>query len=122
MDTLHMDLVSPLPSTRKAYKHILTMIDGFTKYVWIFPIKSTAIKEVIEKFRILQQSFRNPRRIISDRGTAFKSNEFEDFCREEQTENNKMTTGVPRKDGQADRVHRTLEEVFMKLTRQEPIK
>ena len=78
-DTMHMDHIGPLPSTNKSYKHLLTMIDGFTKFAWIFPTKSTGTQEVLDKWKIHQQNFGNPRRVITDRGTAFTSHEFHDY-------------------------------------------
>uniref|UniRef100_A0A1B0DPP0 RNA-directed DNA polymerase n=1 Tax=Phlebotomus papatasi TaxID=29031 RepID=A0A1B0DPP0_PHLPP len=41
LDTIHMDHLGPLPSTRWQYNYVLTMIDAFTKFVWIFAVKST---------------------------------------------------------------------------------
>ena len=122
LDTMHLDHVGPLPSTRKSYKHLLTMIDGFTKFVWIFPTKSTGTKEVLDKLRIHQQTFGNARRIITDRGTAFTSHEFQDYCKTENIEHHLITTGVPRGNGQIERIHRTLEETFTKLGIKEPMK
>ncbi|GJQ66655.1 hypothetical protein Trydic_g4624 [Trypoxylus dichotomus] len=50
---------STLETTNKRYKHILGVIDGFTKFVCPYPIKSTTSSEVIEKFRLQQNTFGN---------------------------------------------------------------
>ncbi|KAL0838850.1 hypothetical protein ABMA28_016878 [Loxostege sticticalis] len=73
LHTLHVDHIGPLAETKKKYNYILTIVDGFTKFVWIFPVKSVTAKETIEKMEILQQTFGNPARIVSDRGAAFTS-------------------------------------------------
>ncbi|XP_028172237.1 uncharacterized protein K02A2.6-like [Ostrinia furnacalis] len=83
LHTLHIDHLGPLTDTKKQYNHILTIVDGFTKFTWIFPTKSTTSKETIEKLKMHQQHFGNPVRIISDRGTAFTGGEFQDNCKEE---------------------------------------
>jgi len=80
LHTYHVDHLGPLESTHKDYKHILAVIDAFTKFVWLYPTKTVTSKEVIEKLELQKSIFGNPSRIISDRGTAFTSREFEDYC------------------------------------------
>ncbi|XP_077283285.1 uncharacterized protein LOC143909251 [Arctopsyche grandis] len=59
----------------------------------------------------------NPKkRFITDRGTAFTNQEFEDYCREDKT------TGVPRGNGQVERVNRTIIPVLTKRSIEVPIK
>ena len=41
LDTYHIDHLGPLPSTRKNYKHILAVVDAFSKFVWFHAIKGT---------------------------------------------------------------------------------
>ncbi|XP_037297451.1 uncharacterized protein K02A2.6-like [Manduca sexta] len=96
LHTLHLDHVGPLTETNKQYNHILTIIDAFTKFVWLFPCKSTTTKEVLIKLEVLQQTFGNPERVITDRGTAFTSNDFQQYCIREGIECCHITTGVPR--------------------------
>lgn len=67
--TLHMDHIGPMTETRKRYNHMLTIVDGFTKFVWLFPTKSTTSSETLDKLKIHQQTFGNPERIFTDRGT-----------------------------------------------------
>lgn len=64
--------------------------------------------------------FGNPKRIISDRGTAFTSNEFREYCKKENIEHILITTGVPRANGQVERINRTLIPVLTKLTASKP--
>lgn len=120
LHTLHVDHIGPLAETRKKYNYILTVVDGFTKFVWIFPVKTVTAKESIEKMEMLQQTFGNPNRIISDRGTAFTSKEFEEYCDREGIQHTKITTGVPRGNGQVERIHRTIISVLTKMTIEEP--
>lgn len=80
LDTFHIDHLGPLPTTRKSYKYIFAIIDAFTKFVWLYATKTTNASEVINKLKRQSFIFGNPRRIISDRGTAFTSKEFAEFC------------------------------------------
>lgn len=83
LDTYHIDHIEPLPSTKKRYHHILVVIDAFSKFVWLYAIRSTTTAEVIDRLGKQSNIFGNPRRIISNRGTAFTSHEFEQYCKDE---------------------------------------
>ncbi|GFX94851.1 transposon Tf2-8 polyprotein [Trichonephila clavipes] len=95
LSTYQGDFIGPLPTTNKNYNHLFTVIDAFTKFTWLYPTKSTTAQEAIERLKLQQKTFGNPSRVINDKGGAFKSKEFEDYCADEQ-----ITTGVPRGNGQ----------------------
>jgi transposase InsO family protein len=122
LDTIHIDHLGPIPSTKKNYKYILVLIDGFTKFVWLFPTKTLETVEVLEKLRVHQQTFGNPRRIVTDRNKAFMSGEFEKYCGEGNIKHFSISTGVPRGNGQVERVNSTLGAVFAKLSADEPLR
>ncbi|GFT31145.1 retrovirus-related Pol polyprotein from transposon 17.6 [Trichonephila clavipes] len=63
-----------------------------------------------------QKTFCNPIKIISDRGSAFTSKLFNDYCDEENIQHLQIATGVPRGNGQVERIHRTLIPVLTKLS------
>lgn len=120
LDTLHCDHLGPLDATKKMYNYILTVIDGFTKFVWIYPVKTVTAKETIEKLKFHQKDYGNPRRIITDRGTAFTGNEFAEYCLLEQIEHIIITTGVPRGNGQVERMNRIIISTLTKMCIEEP--
>lgn len=96
MHTYHIDHLGPLPSTARNYRYLFVVVDAFTKFVWIYPVKDTSSAVVVQKLRGQQEVFGSPVRIISDRGTAFTSGEFRDYCGEERIAHVLTTTGVPR--------------------------
>lgn len=96
LDTFHIDHLGPLMSTKKCYVHIFAVIDAFSKFVWLYATKSTSAAEVIDRLRKQSTIFGNPRRIISDRGSAFTSGEFKEYCRLEGIEHSLIAVGVPR--------------------------
>lgn len=53
LDTFHVDHLGPMPSTRKSYNYILTVVDAFTKFVWLFPTKTTNSEEVVNKLMVI---------------------------------------------------------------------
>ncbi|GFV62167.1 transposon Tf2-6 polyprotein [Trichonephila clavipes] len=116
LSTYHVDFIGPLPSTNKSYQHIFTVVDAFTKFTWLYPVKTVSAEKAMEKLKQQQKTFGNPIRIISDRGSAFTSKLFIDYCDEENIQHLQVTTGVPRGNGQVERIHRTLIPVLTKLS------
>lgn len=116
LDTFHIDHLGPLPTTRKDYKYIFAIVDAFTKFVWLYATKTTNASEVIDKLKKQSFIFGNPQRIILDRGTAFTSKEFTDYCTTENINHVLITTGVPRANGQIERVNQVLISLLTKLS------
>ena len=122
LHTYHIDHLGPMPSTAKNYKYIFAVMDGFTKFVWIFPVKTTTTDEVLKKMGFLEDIFGNPHRIVSDKGTAFTSTAFKEYCDQRQIQNIQITTGIPRGNGQVERMNRIIIEMLTKLSIQNPLK
>lgn len=121
LDTYHVDHLGPMPSTRKAYNHLLVVVDAFTKFVWIYPTKSTTANEVVDKLKKQATVFGNPKRIISDRGTAFTANVFKEYCATENIEHVLITTGIPRGNGQVERMNRVIIPMLTKMAISNPM-
>lgn len=122
LSTYHIDYLGPMTATSKQYKHIFTVTDGFSKFIWIYPTKSTTATEVLDRLKLQQKIFGNPKRIICDRGTCFTSNDFKKYCEDEKIEYHFITTGVARGNGQVERVHNTIIPVIAKISIDEPDK
>lgn len=108
--------MGPLPSTHKSYRHVFVVVDSFSKFAWFYATKTTNATEVIARLRKQAAIFGNPRRIISDRDAAFTSKEFQKYCAEEKIKHVLTTVGVPRANGQVERMNRTLISVITKLS------
>ncbi|GFV86443.1 pro-Pol polyprotein [Trichonephila clavipes] len=93
------------PPQTKSYQHIFTVVDAFTKFTWLYPVKTVSAESALEKLKQQQKTFGNPIRIISDRGSAFTSKLFNDYCDEENIQHLQIATGVPRGNGQVERIH-----------------
>ena len=118
LHTWHIDHIGELPSTNKNYKYLLVVIDALTKFTWLFTTKTKGVDEVIKKINILQQHYGNPSRIIADKG--FKSDSFNALCEENNILCHYITTGLPRGNGQVERIHRVLKAVFTKYSTEQP--
>ncbi|GFV26831.1 hypothetical protein TNCV_3455021 [Trichonephila clavipes] len=102
LSTYHVDFIGPLPSANKSYQHIFTVVDAFTKFTWLYPVKTVSAESALEKLKQQQKTFGNPIRIISDRGLEFTLKLFNDYCDEENIQHLQIATGVPRGNGQVE--------------------
>jgi len=80
ISTLHVDHLGSLDMTSKSYRYIFAIVDGFSKCTWLFPTKSTNAEEAIKHLESWVSIFGSPQRIISDKGAAFTSHSFKEFC------------------------------------------
>ncbi|XP_033170526.1 uncharacterized protein LOC117147645 isoform X3 [Drosophila mauritiana] len=122
LHTLHIDHLGPMDSSAKQYKYILATVDAFSKFVWLFPTKSTGQEEVVKRLTDWSNIFGFPKRIVSDKGTAFTSGAFEQFMSSHNVEHVCTTTGVARGNGQIERVNRLILAIISKLSSDEPSK
>ncbi|GFW65231.1 retrovirus-related Pol polyprotein from transposon 297 [Trichonephila clavipes] len=122
LNTYHIDHLGPLATSSKNYKFILAVIDSFTKFVWLYPTKTTSTSEVIKKLDIQKTTFGNPRFLITDRGTTFTFDEFHTYCSEQKITLHHITTGLPRANGQVERINRTIIPVLSKMSEDDPTK
>lgn len=120
LDTYHVDHIGPLPTTKKSYRYIFVVADAFTKFVWLYPTKSTGSAEIISRLEKQSVCFGNPQRIISDRGTAFTAGVFENYCNKKCIEHVWITTGIRRANGQVERVNGMLVPLLEKLSAPTP--
>lgn len=51
LNTYHIDHLGPMTATGKLYKYLLVVVDGFSKFTWIYPTKTTNTREVLSKLR-----------------------------------------------------------------------
>lgn len=106
--TLHLDHLGPFVRSKTGNCYILTIVDGFTKYVFARPVKDTKTKNVVKVLDSLFSDFSVPSRIISDRGTAFTSAKFKEFCVGTGVRHVLNAVACPRANGQAERFNQTI--------------
>lgn len=115
-DTLHIDHLGPFQKAHHEHKYILLVTDAFTKFVKLFPTKTTNTNEVIKHLQNYFSFYSRPIRLISDRGSAFTSTAFQDFIKENEIQLIHIATGTIRANGQAERINRTILPMIVKLS------
>ena len=53
-------------------KHLLCIIDVFSKYAWVVPIQDKTGKTLVIAFKTVLKSGRSPKSLQTDKGTEFK--------------------------------------------------
>lgn len=102
--TIHLDHFSSLAVTDDEYKHVLVIIDAYTRFVWLFLVKSTGTEEVLLSLRSPFAMFGNPQRIIIDRRTVFLSSIFANYIKEIKAKHIRITAvALPWANGQVER-------------------
>ena len=59
------------------YKYLVCVIDIFSRYAWIIPIKDKKAENIVQAFNIVLAEGRKPRRLRSDAATDFTSKKFQ---------------------------------------------
>lgn len=113
--TLHIDHYGPLEKTSSGKKYVFEVIDGFTKYVKLYSVKSTKTIEVVNKLKEYFTYYSRPVRIVSDRGTSFTSKEFSNFLVNNNISHVKVASASPKSNGQIERINRDLTPMLSKL-------
>lgn len=106
--TVHIDHFGPLPNTKHGCKHILLVVDRFTKFIILYTTKSTDSAEIIRHLRNYFTSY--------SRGTGFTSDLFENLLEDAKVKHVKIATQMPRTNEQAERLNTTITEMISKIS------
>lgn len=101
--TIHLDCTGPFPLSEEGYRHILLLVDGFTKFCLLKPLKTLNAQELIPIIRETVTLFGTPSLVVTDRGTNFSSNQIQGLFRDLNIEHHLIATGTPRSNGQVER-------------------
>ena len=112
-----MDLVS-LPSTPEGYIGVLVLVDHYTKWLAVAPIKSKRTNHIIDKleYQLFPGLIRLPIKILTDNGPEFSSLEFADMTERLNIHHIKTTAHKPSSNGAVERVNRTVVEFLRSLS------
>ncbi|CAG4988435.1 unnamed protein product [Colias eurytheme] len=107
--TLHIDLIGNLTGTaQKSYAFVA--IDAYTKFVIIHPLRDKTSKLIQKSLLEIIHLFGTPKRIISDREPAIMGKDIQDLFTFAGIEHHAVAKGVPRANGQIERLMRTIKD------------
>ena len=70
-----------LSKCNKGIKYLLCVIDLFSKYAWVVPIKDKKGTSIVNAFQKIISKGRKPNKIWVDQGSEFYNNSFKDFLK-----------------------------------------
>jgi transposase InsO family protein len=120
--TVHGDCVGPFPVTPEGFKHLLLLIDAFTKYLFLIPLKTLAGPETRDKLRIYLNIFQTTKRFICDQGTNFTDQCVKDLLSEMRIELHLIAKSAPRGNGQVERYVSTVLDLLRTEIESKPAK
>ncbi|CAD7085358.1 unnamed protein product [Hermetia illucens] len=105
---LHLDHVGPLPKTSRGNQYILGITDPFTKFTVLKAVRSVNTQPVIRALNELTSYFRLPAIVVTDRGTAFTSHNFAEYCKLNGIQHIQSAVRTPRANGSIERINQTV--------------
>ena len=94
------------------YKYLLAVIDIFSRYAWVKPLKDKTSKEIVAAFDSILSEGRIPRRVRSDAAKDFTSAGFKNYL-----EDKGITQMITHSEKQANYVERFIQTLKSKLYR-----
>ena len=83
-DLADMHLISKF---NKEFRLLLCVIDVFSKYAWVFPLKDKKGVSIVNAFqKILKESNRKPNKIWVDKKSEFYNNSFKKWLKDNNSE------------------------------------
>ena len=108
-----LDYMGPLPETHRGNKHLLVLMDHFTKWCEAFPTpdqKASTIAKILVD-RVFSR-FGPPVVLHSDQGANFESTLMHEVCDVMGITKTRTTAYHPQCDGQVERQNRTLQDML----------
>lgn len=99
---IHIDCLGPLPAVDK-YKHIFVLVDSYTKYCFLLPLKTVTACETQQALQTFISCFGTPKIVIMDSGTNFHNLSICRFLDEMNITYHFITPDIHRANGQVER-------------------
>jgi transposase InsO family protein len=112
-----MDIMNlPNPSLNGNYKYLLTMIDIYSRYAFVKPLKTKSGPVVFEAFKSLIAEFGKCKNINCDLGSEFIYKPFVDYCKDNDITIWYSNPEQDNKNAIIERFHRTIRNIILKYT------
>ena len=100
--------VGNIAKANRGYRYLLTVVDVFSKYAWVEPVKSKTGKAVTAAFEKILKHGRTPRRLQTDDGKEFYNKTFQALMKRQDIVH--FSTSGDTKASVVERFNRTLKE------------
>ena len=119
LELVHSDVWGPAPvNSNNGYKYYLLFVDDFSKFSWLFLLKSKS--EVLNTFKHFKATVENQlsksiKSLRTDCGGEYTSNAFTDFCSTQGITHQFSCPHTPQQNGTVERKHRHIIESALTL-------
>ena len=110
-ERVHIDYAGPFLGTM-----FLIMVDAYSKWLEVHPTRVTTSRVTIEKLRATFATHGIPTTLVSDNGSNFCSEEFEDFLTKNGIHHRKTAPYHPSSNGLAERAVQTFKDGIKKMS------
>ena len=118
MEIIYLDTFGPLHTTEDGYKYILTAKCGYSRYVWLLPMKNQNTDTILGEIeRHIFAYFGLPDKIISDNYVSFTAEKMKDLCKKLNI-TFKQTTPYSPQSNSVEVTHRTMGQIFRAFEKQ----
>lgn len=108
MELISLDILGPLPLSERGSKYILTVIDHFTKFSTLFALENITAETVANKLISVILTHGVPNAILTDLGTNFQSQLFNNLAKMLQINKLKTTPYHPQTNSAAERLNASI--------------
>ena len=112
LERVHLDHQGPLPMTMKGNKHILLMVDAFSKFLWAAAVPDqkaeTTAKQLIDWFT----EYGMPGTLVTDQGKGFESELVKELCEKLDVTKVRCTPYRAKANGQIERYNKVVSTIL----------
>jgi len=108
-----IDIMGPLPRATSGHVYILSIVDYFTKWLEVFPLRNIQSQTVVDC--LVNNVFTRygvPTQIHTDQGGQFESQLFQGICETLHIHKTRTSPYHPQSDGLVERSNRTIQNVL----------
>ncbi|KAJ8023192.1 hypothetical protein HOLleu_38300 [Holothuria leucospilota] len=115
-----MDLVGPLPRTKKGNRYVLVVVDYATRYPEAVPIANQEAETIAGELITIFSRVGIPEEIVSDQGANFTSKLMQEVCTSLEIDHLKSSPYHPQTNGLVERFNGTLKAMLRAFVTQAP--
>lgn len=113
---IHIDHCGPFPRSSSQNEEVIGIVDSFTKFVVLRAVRNKKPQPVIKLIEDMADFVGMPAVIVSDRGGAFVSKEFEKFCEAHAIKHSLTAARTPRGNGHIERCFQVVNSSLMTMS------
>ena len=115
-----LDIVGPLPRTRRGHRYLLTLMDFGTRFLEAIPLKKIDAETTCGALMEIFARFGVPEEILTDNGSNFTAGLTEELLRRLKCHHVRSSPYHPQSNGMLERVHHVLKGTLEKLRQGDP--